>query len=81
MTSKRAVDKLDCYIETWEICGGDTFNPATNITKEDYEAFKMARKTIKQIEHIEATLHTERNSLDILQEIQKIIESDKEDKE
>lgn len=49
MTSKRAVDKLDCYIDTWEICGDDNFTPATNITKEDYEAFKIARKAIKQI--------------------------------
>ena len=38
--SKRIL--IDRYIDTYVVCGGANYNPTINITREDYEAFKVA---------------------------------------
>ena len=43
-----AIHVLENRIETYEICGGDNYNPAINLTKEDYEAFKLAVEVLHE---------------------------------
>lgn len=71
MTNKEALD----WLLTLEESEGEEIP----IYDSDVEAVKIARKAIKQIEQIKDTLYTGRNSLDVLQEIQKIVEGEGEE--
>lgn len=66
MTREEAIEMLEIELSYMQSHGGD----------RQAEALKISMKAIKQIEQIKDTLYTERNSLDILQEIQKIVESE-----
>lgn len=52
MTDEEAIKRIHRFIETYKICGKDNYNPATNITKLDYEAFKTAIESLEQMESI-----------------------------
>lgn len=49
--SKRIL--IDRYIDTYVVCGGANYNPTINITREDYEAFKVAIGTIRKYQEIQ----------------------------
>lgn len=44
---------VDRYIDTYVVCGGANYHPAINITREDYEAFKVAISTMRKYQKIE----------------------------
>ena len=52
MTDEEAIKRIHRFIETYKICGKDNYNPTTNITKLDYEAFKLAIESLEQMESI-----------------------------
>jgi hypothetical protein len=52
MTREEAIKRIHRFVETYKICGKDNYNPTTNITKLDYEAFKSAIESLKQMESI-----------------------------
>ena len=43
---------VDRYIDTYVVCGGANYNPTINITREDYEAFKVATDTMRKYQKI-----------------------------
>lgn len=53
--SKRIL--IDRYIDTYVVCGGakanSNYTPTINITREDYEAFKVAIGTIRKYQEIQ----------------------------
>lgn len=53
MTIKKSTRILvDRYIDTYVVCGGANYNPAINITREDYEAFQVAINTMYKYQKI-----------------------------
>ena len=52
MTNEEARNRIYRFIETFKICGSDNYNPTTNITKQDYEALKLAIKALEQTKWI-----------------------------
>ena len=48
MTTEEAIKRIHRFVETYKICGKDNYNPTTNITKLDYEAFKTAIESLEQ---------------------------------
>lgn len=48
LTNKEAIKRIHRFVETYKICGKDNYNPTTNITKLDYEAFKTAIDSLEQ---------------------------------
>ncbi len=43
---------VDRYIDTYVVCGGANYNPAINITRDDYEAFQVAIDTMHKYQKI-----------------------------
>ena len=43
---------VDRYIDTYVVCGGENYNPAINITRQDYEAFQVAIHTMRKYQKI-----------------------------
>ena len=52
MTIDKSMEVLADYIDTYKICGGNGYNPATNITQEACEAFEMAIDTMRKYQKI-----------------------------
>jgi hypothetical protein len=52
--SKRIL--VDRYIDTYVVCGGSNYNPTINITREDYEAFKVAINIMRKYQKIQEIL-------------------------
>ena len=46
--------RLADYVDTYKVCGGENYNPATNITKEDCEAFEIAIDTMRKYQMMQA---------------------------
>lgn len=53
MTIDESTEVLSDYIDTYKICGGNGYNPATNITQEACEAFEIAISTMRKYQKIE----------------------------
>lgn len=43
---------VDRYIDTYVVCGGENYNPTINITRQDYEAFRVAIETMRKYQKI-----------------------------
>lgn len=76
---------VDRYIDTYVVCGGWNYNPTINITREDYEAFKVAIHTMRKYQKIEQIIrnydiawefHHMKPTID---EIRKVVEDGKID--
>ena len=48
MTNEEAIKRIHRFVEMYKICGKDNYHPTTNITKSDYEAFKVVTKLLEQ---------------------------------
>lgn len=49
MTIDKSIGILvDRYIDTYVVCGGENYNPAINIIRQDYEAFQVAIHTMRK---------------------------------
>lgn len=67
---------VDRYIDTYVVCGGANYNPAINITREDYEAFQAAIATMRKYQKIEQIMSSNGywcNELQ-LRDIRKVLE-------
>jgi len=70
---------VDRYIDTYVVCGGENYNPAINITRQDCQAFQVAIHTMRKYQKIEQILKDTPycgDCDDAVRRIQEVIEDD-----
>ena len=81
MTIDKSMEVLADYIDTYKICGGNGYNPATNITQEACEAFEMAIDTMRKYQKIKEIVKAwnDMNSFDSMVQISEVLEDGNDD--
>lgn len=68
---------VDRYIDTYVVCGGENYNPAIYITRQDCQAFQVAIHTMRKYQKIEEILKDIPYGGDAtVRRIQEVIEDD-----
>ena len=72
---------VDRYIDTYVVCGGENYNPAINITRQDCEAFQVAIHTMRKYQKIKEIVKAwnDMNSFDSMLKISEVLEDGKDD--